>query len=133
MAQPWTERMSKHARRLAILGCFLWVACATGNSASIGSLDKDVVRAVILSHFPEVRTCYETELSSKAGLEGRIACQFTIAANGKVITSVLQSSTMKNEKVEDCVLREIRKWEFPKPLGVGIVIVSYPFTFIAGQ
>jgi Gram-negative bacterial tonB protein. len=97
-----------------------------------GSLDKDVIRGVIRSHISAVRACYESELSANLDLKGRIACQFTIAADGKVIASALQSSSMKNGKVEDCVLREIRNWEFPKPIGGGIVIVSYPFNFTAG-
>jgi hypothetical protein len=40
---------------------------------------------------------------------------------------------MNDLKVDHCVCREIRSWEFPKPLGGGIVIVSYPFNFTSGQ
>jgi hypothetical protein len=29
--------------------------------------------------------------------------------------------------VENCTVQAVRRWEFPKPLGGGIVIVSYPF------
>jgi outer membrane biosynthesis protein TonB len=98
-----------------------------------GALDKEIIRQVIGSQIPAVRACYEVELSANADLRGRIVYQFTIAADGRVIASALQSSTMKNGKVEDCVRREIRNWVFPKPLGGGIVIVSYPFNFTAGD
>jgi outer membrane biosynthesis protein TonB len=105
-----------------------------GSGATVkGSLDKEIIRGVIRSHIPAVRACYELELSENADLKGRIAYQFTIAADGRVIASALQSSTMKNGNVEDCLGREIRHWEFPKPLGGGIVIVSYPFNFTAGD
>ena len=97
------------------------------------SLDKEIIREVIRSHTPAVRACYEAELSANIDLKGRIACQFTIAADGRVIASALQGSTMKNGKVEDCVCREIRNWVFPKPTGGGIVIISYPFNFSPGQ
>ena len=60
-------------------------------------------------------------------LGGRIMVQFTIAASGHVIASVLQNSTMSNARVENCTVQAVRRWEFPKPLGGGIVIVSYPF------
>ena len=30
-------------------------------------------------------------------------------------------------RVENCTVQAVRRWEFPKPLGGGIVIVSYPF------
>ena len=57
--------------------------------------------------------------------------KFIISPNpmipGQVIASVLQNSTMSNAKVENCTVQAVRRWEFPKPLGGGIVIVSYPF------
>jgi len=53
--------------------------------------------------------------------------QFTIAASGQVIASVLQNSTMANARVETCTVEAVRRWQFPKPIGGGIVIVSYPF------
>ncbi len=97
-----------------------------------GSLDKEIIRRIIRRHINEVKYCYETELTKKATLAGRIAVQFTIAATGQVIASVLQSSTMGNVRVENCVVQAVRRWEFPKPMGGGIVIVSYPFNFTAG-
>lgn len=97
-----------------------------------GSLDKEIIRRIIRRHINEVKYCYESELAKKAELSGRISVQFTIAATGQVIASVLQSSTMGNLKVENCVTQAVRRWEFPKPLGGGIVIVSYPFNFTAG-
>ena len=45
------------------------------------------------------------------------------------MASVLQNSTMGNARVENCIVQAVRRWEFPKPLGGGIVIVSYPFVF----
>jgi hypothetical protein len=98
-----------------------------------GSLDKEFIRDVIRSHISAVRACYESGLSGNLALEGRISYQFTIASDGTVMASAIQSSTMNDAKVEDCVGREICNWEFPKPLGGGIVIVSYPFNFTAGE
>lgn len=98
-----------------------------------GSLDKEIIRRIIRRHINEVKYCYETELTKKADLSGRVSVQFTIAATGQVIASVLQSSTMGNLRVENCVVQAVRRWEFPKPLGGGIVIVSYPFNFTAGS
>ena len=92
-----------------------------------GSLDKEIIRRIIRRHINEVKYCYEQELTKKPNLGGRIMVQFTIAASGQVIASVLQNSTMSNAKVENCTVQAVRRWEFPKPLGGGIVIVSYPF------
>ena len=92
-----------------------------------GSLDKEIIRRIIRRHINEVKYCYEQELTKKPELGGRIMVQFTIAASGQVIASVLQNSTMGNAKVENCTVQAVRRWESPKPLGGGIVIVSYPF------
>jgi hypothetical protein len=92
-----------------------------------GSLDKEIIRRIIRRHINEVKYCYEQELLKKPDLGGRVVVQFTIAATGQVVASVLQTSTMSNSRVENCTVQAVRRWEFPKPLGGGIVIVSYPF------
>jgi TonB family protein len=98
-----------------------------------GSLDKEIIRRVIRMHANEVKYCYEQELTRHPALSGRIAVQFTIAATGQVISSVLQSSTMGNPQVENCVVQAFRRWYFPYPTGGGIVLVSYPFNFVPGD
>jgi TonB family protein len=100
-----------------------------GQAAVRGSLDKEIIRRIIRRHINEVKYCYEQELTRKPELGGRVAVQFTIAATGQVVASVLQNSTMGNLRVENCVVQAVRRWEFPKPLGGGIVIVTYPFSF----
>jgi TonB family protein len=99
-----------------------------------GSLDKEIIRRVIRRHVNEVRYCYEQELTKNPRLGGRIVAQFTIAAEGRVISSMVQNSTMGNVTIENCTIQAIRRWEFPKPTGGGLVIVSYPFVLApAGQ
>ena len=92
-----------------------------------GSLDKEIIRRIIRRHMNEVKFCYEQELMKKPDLYGRVMIQFTIAASGPVVASVVQNSTMSNPSVEQCIAQAVRRWEFPKPQGGGIVIVSYPF------
>jgi hypothetical protein len=101
-----------------------------GQSTVRGSLDKEIIRRIIRMHSNEVKYCYEQELTRKPALAGRISVQFVIAATGQVSSSVLQSSTMNNPRVESCVVQAFRRWEFPKPSGGGIVIVSYPLNFV---
>jgi len=98
-----------------------------GIVVSRGSLDKEIVRRIIRRHVNEVRFCYEQQLMKNPNLGGRIMVQFTIAATGQVISSIVQSSTMRNLRVESCTAEAVRRWEFPKPAGGGLVIVSYPF------
>jgi TonB family protein len=86
----------------------------------------------IRQHLNEVKDCYEMELSRKPSLQGRVTVQFTIVTTGQVITAVVQSSTLGNTRVENCVVNAVRRWAFLKPSDGGIAIVSYPFNFTAG-
>jgi hypothetical protein len=92
-----------------------------------GGIDKEIVRRVIRHHLNEVKFCYEKELMKNQELYGRVVTEFTIAGNGTVLASVVQSSTLANPPVEQCIAGAVRRWGFPKPEGGGIVVVSYPF------
>lgn len=96
-----------------------------------GSLSREVIRRVIRRHINEVRFCYEQELNQRPDLEGRVTVRFIIAASGAVQTSLVQASTLRNQRVESCVAGAVRRWTFPAPDGGGIVIVNYPFMLTA--
>ncbi len=102
-----------------------------GTAQVRGSLDKEIIRRIIRRHLNEVRFCYEKELMHKQDLYGRVMIQFTISGQGQVVASIVQNSTMNNPNVEQCIAQAVRRWEFPKPQGGGIVIVSYPFVLKA--
>ena len=102
-----------------------------GTAQVRGSLDKEIIRRIIRRHLNEVKFCYEKELMKKADLFGRVMIQFTISGTGQVIASIVQQSTMNNPPVEQCIAGAVKRWEFPKPQGGGIVIVSYPFVLKA--
>ena len=94
-----------------------------------GSLDKEIIRRIVRRNINQVRYCYTQGLATRPSLEGRAVVQFTIAPTGQVLASVLQSSTLNAVAVESCVVNAVKRWEFPKPDGGGLVIVSYPFQF----
>jgi hypothetical protein len=102
-----------------------------GTAEVRGSLDKEIIRRIIRRHINEVKFCYERELVKNQNLVGRVMIQFTIAGTGMVAASVVQASTMNNPPVEQCIAQAVRRWEFPKPSGGGIVVVTYPFVLKA--
>ena len=101
----------------------------SGTVSVHGSLDKEIIRRIVRQHMNEVKFCYDQELARKPTLAGRISVQFAISPVGQVITSVMQSTSMDDARVENCVVNAVRRWEFPKPVGGGIAIVLYPFSF----
>ncbi len=97
-----------------------------------GALDKDIIRRIVRAHINEVRHCYNTGLSKDPNLKGRVVVQFTIGPTGKVPSAVVQSSTLKDASVGNCIAKAVRRWKFPKPRGGGNVIVGYPFVLQPG-
>jgi outer membrane biosynthesis protein TonB len=92
-----------------------------------GSLSKEVIRRVIHQHISEVRHCYEQELNVRPDLQGRVSVKFVIAPTGAVQAAAVESSELRNARVEQCIAQSVRRWIFPAPEGGGLVIVGYPF------
>jgi len=105
------------------------IRISQGTPVVMGSLDKEIIRRVIKENLSQIRYCYERELTKSPGLFGKVQIKFIIAATGLVSNSQVEESTMKNAKVEQCIVQKVRGWRFPKPKGGGIVIVTYPFIF----
>lgn len=91
-----------------------------------GNYDASLIRRVVRQHMNEVKFCYEKELTRDASLAGRVVVKFSIGGMGNVMTSVIESSTIKASGTDRCIAEAVRRWEFPKPQG-GLVLVSYPF------
>ncbi|MCH9682988.1 MAG: AgmX/PglI C-terminal domain-containing protein [Deltaproteobacteria bacterium] len=97
-----------------------------------GSLDKDIIRRIVRSHINEVRHCYNQGLAKDPSLEGRVSIPFTIVPTGKVVTSVVGTTTLGDKNVANCVAKAVKRWKFPRPPGGGNAIVSYPFVLSPG-
>jgi len=76
-----------------------------------------------------VRWCYEKELKKDDQLAGKIIISFVISKNGKVVSSKVHKSTMKNQVVGQCVANQISRIRFPKRDDEKNIIVNYPFIF----
>ncbi|MEE9385837.1 MAG: AgmX/PglI C-terminal domain-containing protein [Nannocystaceae bacterium] len=94
-----------------------------GKAKVQGALDKSIIRRIVRAHINEVVDCADG-LDS----EGRVAVAFVIAGTGKVGSSVVQESTLKDRVVANCIARAVKRWKFPLPEDGDNVIVTYPFT-----
>jgi TonB family protein len=97
----------------------------------MGSLDKELIRQVIQRNRSQIRFCYESQLTKYPKLAGKVAVKFVINGEGRVVSSEVAQSTAGNAELEQCVAGRVRTWQFPKPKGGGVVVVTYPFIFKA--
>jgi TonB family protein len=106
----------------------------SGGAEVRGSLSKEVIRRVVRRHINEVKFCYEQQLNARPDLSGRVTTRFVISPTGSVQSAMVASSSLRNEAVESCIVRAVRRWTFPAPDGGGVVVVNYPFLLdAAGQ
>ncbi len=103
-------------------------ADASGSIVDDG-LTKDEVGEVIHRHLSEVRYCYESAMIRSPDIEGKLITNFTINGQGMVKSTEVKSSTLPDPRLDDCILRRLATWPFPKPRGGVDVAVSYPFIF----
>ena len=55
--------------------------------------------------------------------------KWKIETDGTVKQASVKSTTLKNDKVEKCMIEEVKLFKFPKPNGNGILKVIFPFVF----
>jgi TonB family protein len=99
------------------------------NSAVEEGLTKDEVGKVIHAHMSEIRYCYESSMIRNADIEGKLMLDFVIGPSGFVTKAAVKESSLNDPRLDDCVIRRLTKWQFPKPKGGVNVSVSYPFIF----
>ena len=96
-----------------------------------GYLSAEQINRVVRANQAALRYCYETEVQRQRALRGKVVVQWRVDRAGAVPTAKVASSTLNNAGVEGCIVRQVRKWHFPKPDG-GEVAVMYPFIFGVG-
>ncbi len=96
----------------------------------VGSLTHSQIEEAVSQQINSLRICYETALSRKTGLGGKMLLNFVIGSSGKVEVAKVAETEIGDPNLQRCVLHEVRGWTFPSP-EKGEVSVSYPFLFKA--
>jgi len=105
---------------------------AASTTVTGGTLSKKAIAKVIMRNKGAIKYCYESQLTRFPTLRGKVVVDFIIEMNGSVRTAKVSSNKLNKAaakgKVASCLMRFVRRWQFPKPQG-GKVRVIYPFTF----
>ncbi len=98
---------------------------------SSGGLTPEQVRKVVERNRSAIQWCFEKELQKNPKLSGKVVVFWQINAPGDVATSRIKSSTIGSPDVEDCLVRQVRKWTFPRADNGQTTKVFFPFVFSA--
>jgi hypothetical protein len=96
-----------------------------------GFCAKEAINRVVRAHQGGIRFCFEKELQRDPKLSGKVTVSWKINLEGRVMFAKIEGSSLQNDRVEGCMLRNIRRWIFPRPQG-GICVINYPFVFKGG-
>jgi hypothetical protein len=91
------------------------------------TLAPEPIRTVVVAHRGALYACYRLEAAQNPPLAGGVTAHWTIDPSGTVVDAQVVDWTLHNERVEKCVLVQIKSWKFPAcdlPTRV-----SFPFSF----
>lgn len=93
------------------------------------SLAPEAIRRTVLRNIAQIDRCYQAALDRNPDLRGRVLTRFVIAGNGSVSSAEVidAADTARDERLNTCVGRAMRTWQFAQPGGGGTTTVTYPF------
>ena len=97
-----------------------------------GPLPMSVIARIMRRNQNGFRYCYEKRLNQAPELAGKVRLEFFIGTDGKVAAARVDQSTMGDDAVESCLVKRLKRIQFPKRGDAGTVLVRYPFLFRAG-
>lgn len=77
-------------------------------------LGRAQISRVVRKRKGAFQACYESALARNPGLKGGVTINFSVSSLGKVQSARIANSSLKNKRVEGCVLRMFRRLRFPR-------------------
>jgi TonB family protein len=89
--------------------------------------NAESIRSVVLAHEPDVRACYEATLAEGRDVQGEVVVSVVVTTDGIPDRARVKKSTLRDKQIEECVVRTVRRWWFPRPARPQPL--ELPFTF----
>jgi TonB family protein len=102
---------------------------ATESPEIEGKLDEETVRKVAERNQASLKYCFQKAQMRNPNLQGKIVVEIVVGPEGKVSNVSVRESTIDDQEMVGCVLRMIRRWQFPAPGGE--VTIVFPLVFIS--
>jgi predicted Zn finger-like uncharacterized protein len=103
-----------------------------GQIAGPERLSDFQVRVVIQKHYQQVKSCLERQLKRDASVSGKMYVVARVSPNGKVDKVRVATPKFNGTFVEECLINEVKRWEFPAFKGETYDI-TFPLLLTARQ
>jgi hypothetical protein len=107
------------------------VVFGQGSLGGAAGLTAEQVQRVVMRSVSAFKACFEIEASHNPHLRGGVTPAWRIDADGVVTSASVDSSTIKNPRVEGCVIRQVKSLHFPKS-DAPTVVQGFPLMFAMG-
>jgi len=92
--------------------------------SATGGFTRETLEKVIKQQIPSIEGCYQKALEKKARLQGEVTLRLIIDSKGRVAKVSLVSSRLNDKRLENCMMKKIKEWNFPKSEGDVTITVS---------
>lgn len=75
----------------------------------------------------QLEQCYNIELNENEGLKGRWEVSFTVETTGKTSSVSVRGITGSHADLEACMLKNVKRWSFPRIAGAIPYVKEYAF------
>ncbi len=79
-----------------------------------GLAEKDVQR-LVERHMPSIKLCYQQALKKAAHFKDKVVFELVIDPSGRVTTTRVIKSQLKNREIEKCMIQKLNQLLFPAP------------------
>jgi len=80
-------------------------------------ISREALREVLQSQIPALAPCYRSALATQPNLKGKVTFHLVIDSKGRVQKVSLVLNTLKDKKLEQCMMQKIKGLNFPAPSG----------------
>jgi Ca-activated chloride channel family protein len=100
---------------------------ALGNIVVENGLSKSSIQKVLEKHMHSINLCYERASGDPRTLTGEVTFKLVIDSKGRVAKVYMDTDTSKDQELERCIMKKLRKLHFPAPKERKNVKVSISF------
>ncbi|UQA58945.1 AgmX/PglI C-terminal domain-containing protein [Polyangium aurulentum] len=104
-------------------------ATLNADGSLAGKLSKEQIDTAVNKSVKLFDACYTLGADKDGKLSGTVTVKATVAPTGDVKEAGVTKSTVKNKKVDACVVDAFKKVKFPPPEGGSPAVITFPMKF----